>query len=416
MAASRRRVGIADGRDSRRRDNDDDDDRFTTRRVAKTIRNESAKWRLIARLFREFSSDSEKDSSERDDDDVKTDFSENSEKTIDETKRIVRNVTDERRFVRLARRMYELKYSSNYIFSVWSTLRSHNALATRSLFADFARDWLRSTDVSENVDTTIAALSEDFRKTTFSEVNETTTSPRRRYRASRKSDGRLTFSDSEYRLLLDGTIAALDEELSAWGFFESTEKSLDHVLRARYGDSMEKNVALERYRNWCQFLYVFYTLAVTGKRLSDIASIESSQLRHLRTRGVCVVRIRKTGGLGRIEIPEIMAVCSEKSLEKGQAVIRRFRGFELLRERSVLDIPFDVSRKRRSLDRSLNRVYSETFGRAKSRGLSFHALRRIYAGYRFLSGASIERIRENLDHSHRRQTNRYVNNCLFEML
>lgn len=72
-----------------------------------------------------------------------------------------------------------------------------------------------------------------------------------------------------------------------------------------------------------------------------------------------------------------MAVCSEESLDKSQAVIRRFRGFELLRERSILEIPFDVSRKRRSLDRSLNRVYSETFGRAKSRGLSFHALRRI---------------------------------------
>lgn len=197
--------------------------------------------------------------------------------------------------------MYELRYSSNYIFSVWSTLRSHNALVTRNLFADFARDWCEpSTDRAE---TSVATLSEDLRETTFSEKPPL---PRRRYRASRKSDGRLIFSDLEYRRLLDVTIVALDKELSTWNFVESTEKSLDHVKRARYGDSIERNVVLERYRNWSQFLNVFYTLAVTGKRLSDIASIDSSHLRQLRTRGICVVRIRKTGGLGRIEIPEIL--------------------------------------------------------------------------------------------------------------
>lgn len=201
------------------------------------------------------------------------------------------------------------------------------------------------------------------------------------------------------------------------------------------------------------FAFVFYMMAHTGKRLSDVAMITESQLQQLRQRGVCVLKIPKTGKLGRIELPELLHSnelvnnnndgcgsgsqdacccgnvdeCGGGGAQRRSAINAATRAAERVRETMeifllwvrkdrTLTIPFKVTCVRRGLDSRLRDLYTRATGvTEKPKSLGFHALRRIYAVYRYLNGVSVDRLSEYLDHSSREQTNCYINTCLYEI-
>lgn len=404
---------------------------ITTATTTKTYRNQLAKWRLITRVivrlfekeFREKMIAQRRKEEENNNENGGGGGGDDGE--IKKTQQFVKEISNPDYFLQILHCLRSMRYAKNYILSIWSTLETYNRLATRKLYTEF-EEKERYDEIEE--DSSGGGVIKSMSTLILVDDNAVDEAKKKKnkYLVSRKSDGRLTFSEEEYRQLLKAVTVLLDKELLLWFGNNGNDVPLitlnDAIIRYDNNNSGcgGGSNPIEKYKNFCTFLYVFYMLAITGKRLSDIAELEKTHLRQLSTRGVCVIKIRKTETLGRIEIPEILTTddndngCSE--LNKRRDVVRRIRGFEMLHEQSILTIPFDRQKKRRALDTLLNRLYRETFGFKKSRGLSFHALRRIYAGYRFLNGVSIERIRENLDHSNRRQTNRYVNNCLWELL
>lgn len=253
-------------------------------------------------------------------------------------------------------------------------------VATSLLRANYSRSYV------ESVASTLYRLAGETPTRAFRAAVESNESARRI--RSLKSDGLLTFTESEFESML--------------------AEVKRRIMASRDVDGMTRN------RSGLLFLYVFYLLAITGKRLSDACSVSPRDVRQLRERGVCAIRVQKTGKLGRMEIPEILndfGTCFEaREMETCLSV------FESWMERGALTIPFDRCAERRQLDHELTRLYESLFARPRPKGLSFHGLRRIYAGYKFLRGRTIAALQENLDHSSRTQTNRYVNVCLNELL
>lgn len=325
--------------------------RFNQRRRNKVNMNENAKIRLIEKILRFSGSD------------------DNCDENNDSASRTIKNLQNAD-IVRIVDSMIRSNYSNSYITSVLSTILRNAIAVTRE------------------------AVGETFAKMDALRNNN---GPKR----SIKTDGILTFTESEYFTMLERVCAFIDDEATI-------------------------TTTTENIRNDRLFLYVFYMLSVTGKRLSDVANLSSCGLRQLRERGVCVIRIRKTDKLGRLEIPEILGRIDKDIVDDDDeasfrpdtysGIIRRLRIFEQWVSDRNLNIPFDRERARRYLDKKLAILYTTSFDRVKPKGLSFHALRRIYAGYKFLHGRSVARLQENLDHSSRAQTNRYINSCLYELM
>lgn len=161
------------------------------------------------------------------------------------------------------------------------------------------------------------------------------------------------------------------------------------------------------------FLYVFFLMTASGKRLSDIATLTVLQLKELVRCGVCAIRVPKTRQLSRVELlaDETWNVSEMKNI---------VGMFVRWHESHALDIPFDVASHRRGLDRALNTLYVRTrhtdMPRIRPKGLSFHALRRAYAGYKFLKGTPLVDIQRALEHTNLAQTNYYVNIGLYGMI
>lgn len=285
-------------------------------------------------------------------------------------------------------------YSYRYTVSVLNTLRKHSRDMTREAYYDALNELFRSSRGDNGGDRDDDAF------------------PNAPPRRSRKTDGVLTFVEADFAHLFDR-------------------------VRARIAsDADDANGALTS--DGRLFAYVFYMLAIPGKRLSDVAGLSGRALRQLRELVVCVICIKKARKLGRIEIPEILDSgglaglakrCGEDVrlghfgaggggpvAETASDVVAALNAFEGWIDRGDLVVPFDREKRRRALDRELTRLHESVLGRPKPRGLSFHAARRMYAGYRFLHGQPVARLQEHLDHATRWQTNEYVNSCLYELL
>lgn len=333
-------------------------------RSTKVYRNERAKIRLICKLLRFSLSDVN-----------------NADEEDREQDRFVRNLnTNDVR--ELTDSMRRARYSRSYLLSVLVTVaRRTNEISRLIIDENLARydDGLRhgglpcTSEPHDHGGGTAATIE--------SGVIETS-------RRSLKTDGILTFTENEFVVLIE------------------------HVRQAIHADGPRDDS--ERL-----FLYTFYMLTITGKRLSDVCGLDARSLIQLSERGVCVVRIRKTDKLGRVEIPEILGGGGGDRAERRREAtdaIATLRVFLAWIDDGSLSVPFNRETQRRRLDRELSSLYVRSFAREKPKGLSFHALRRIYAGYRFLHGHSVSALQENLDHSNRAQTNRYVNACLYELL
>lgn len=202
----------------------------------------------------------------------------------------------------------------------------------------------------------------------------------------------------------------------------------------RYNDSRCKNEQQWRIRNnsgghaWQFVASVFFHARDNGKTTVR-RRIHDDRLRTISRDGACVVRILKTRKMSRVEIPEILRgdkstrVAGDNSLVASTSLTRsditkrlaifndgrRRRGHQLI-------VPFNQTRVRWT-GATIESRYARLFGVPKSRAitLSYHALWRAFAGYKFLQGYNVDVIREILDYDDRTQTNEYINNCLYEI-
>lgn len=327
-------------------------------RGAKAVANETCKWRTIARLYLQLCKGYETKCAR----DTVRKF------TSDECKRFVvdnESVDDTlviNIFNQLRKERYLLRYSIKLIGSiVWSNRRTVDRSLLHRLSGCRNRNVLEEMPRSE---------------------------------PSRNSDGILIFDKTEFRSLFVEIVRVLTQNLSTTTFCKLVDSS----------DTGSNAL----------FMYVFYMLAVSGKRLSDIANLTIENLRSLRDDGVCVIITQKTRCFGCIEITEILRPDNFENDRK-----KRARGFVELFIRwcnlGIFSLPFDRTKKRRRLDAILTDLYERLFRRPRKRGLSFHALRRAYASYKFLQGCPLSIIQESLEHATRAMTNRYVNRCLFEL-
>lgn len=168
-------------------------------------------------------------------------------------------------------------------------------------------------------------------------------------------------------------------------------------------------------------------LAITGKRLSDVASIDDDRLRAISRDGACVVRILKTRKMSRVEIPEILRGDKPTRVAGGNSLVastsltrsditKRLATFQQWATTSRSSTDSAVRSDTCSLDRHYDREsLREIVRRAEIPRLSYHALRRAFTGYKFLHGYDVDVIREILDYDDRAQTNEYINNCLYEI-
>lgn len=189
-------------------------------------------------------------------------------------------------------------------------------------------------------------------------------------RASVKSDQRYTFSEDEI------------EQISAHSW---------NTLRNACGQTTTDTAVL--------FSYIWLMMLYTGKRMSDISTVSRDDLHMLRENGFVAIRIPKSRKVSRIalndELREIINL--------------------VLREKMRIQLPFDPFAKRRGLLAYLCRLYTRLNpGKAKPRGLGFHALRRRTAGSSYMEGKNIDEIREQMDHTNNAQTNMYINKHLLE--
>lgn len=154
----------------------------------------------------------------------------------------------------------------------------------------------------------------------------------------------------------------------------------------------------------------------------------------LRDYGVCVVKIKKTRNFGRLEVLDKnnIPLSANDLIAKNndvrnntiatvfdntdKATVKEYLGwFVKWAENGHMTVPFELLKCRGFLDTEFSNFYNRIFLREKPKGLSFHAFRRGFSGYKFIQGFPISKIQENLDHSSRRQTNYYVNSCLYNL-
>lgn len=335
-------------------------------RGQKAIANETCQWRTIARLCMQLRHSYEMSTARR----------RAHELTLDECKRfIVENDSVDNTlvldiFTQLRKERYSFRYSLKLIGSI---VRSNDRIDRAILYR----------------------LSGGSKRKALEE--------RSRGESSRNSDGVLVFDKNEFQKLFAHVVHALTTNAVLVADSSASPLSFHKLV-----------VSIDEREN-ALFLYVFYMLAVTGKRLSDIANLTTTNLRDLKNDGLCVIVVQKTQRLGRVEISEILRPDEFECEQKVKAARQYIDLFLRWSERNVLSIPFDKNKTRRHLDRTLTILYKHLFGKPRKRGLSFHALRRAYAGYRYLQGCPLTVIQESLEHTTREMTNRYVNRCIFNL-
>lgn len=158
------------------------------------------------------------------------------------------------------------------------------------------------------------------------------------------------------------------------------------------------------------FLFVFYILLYTGKRLSEILLLSNDDVDNMIKRDLTVIEIPKTRRLGRIDL-----LCLDERREIGPI------DKTLLNKLNTINLPIIKQRDqmpnvRKHLDIELRSFYKKTLSKDKPRGLSFHGLRRAYAGEMYLLSRNVQTIQNCLDHSSTVQTNRYINGFLNEFI
>lgn len=184
-----------------------------------------------------------------------------------------------------------------------------------------------------------------------------------------------------------------------WSYLMSDEKTIDNSKSTR-------NALL-------RFAYSYMFMFFTGKRLSEICVIKSEDLVTLRKERTLAVVIPKTKKTGRITLESLasdeMRNEMEAFLDRMIALFVDMPNSPYLGDKIV---PFDQFEHRKAIDRYFAKVYEETTGRAKPRGLSMHSLRRYRAAENFQEGLPLELIREQMDHSSTSMTNTYINKHL----
>lgn len=262
----------------------------------------------------------------------------------------------------------EKKYSRNYI---------ENILHRTFTILNIDKNWM---------DTVLRYLSDRIQEKTSEK--------------SLKSDGILVFNNNEIKLMRE----------KAYGQIDSLFNN-------------NNNISVQRIA----FLFIFFLLDITGKRLSEILLLDRTNLKNLQQYGLTVIDLPKTRKLGRIEMisNDTDYILNSERLN----VFIRYQDDDKL-ELPMIQINLDktkilsgnlgrktIANIRRVLDKEFDTFYQEIFhDKIKPRGLSFHAFRRIYAGERYLDKRNIMELSQYMDHTNYTQTNRYVNRYLRNML